>query len=147
MGAYFLLSLVRAALELDRNSCAGLDSMKYLYPAADELSKLDDERLALKIARHSACSLCDPSCNGFHPSDDAQVLLDEDAEEEEDSQPVYLDECGCGHGVKEHGADLDSLSRNEFERRGRASVRLDQLLQVPNVPWLEFINLTSWPQV
>ena len=38
--------------------------------------------------------------------------------------------CGCGHGVTAHGADMSAIGNEEFARRGRVAVRLDELLEV-----------------
>ncbi|KZP34145.1 hypothetical protein FIBSPDRAFT_283 [Athelia psychrophila] len=114
--------------------------MKLLYPAAEKLSDLSESQLALKIARHSSCSSCNVSCVGLRPPRDVQVALDDSntssymnaldsyGSDDEDS-PSYLTSCICGHGVPEHGADASNLGEIEFMRRGRAAIRLDELLK------------------
>ncbi|KAH7907487.1 hypothetical protein BJ138DRAFT_969492, partial [Hygrophoropsis aurantiaca] len=112
---------------------------KVSYPSSTESVPPSDSALALKIARHSPCSIC-PTCPGLHPPPDVQVTADDDAQtksslgdltqygsDDEDSA-VYLDVCKCGHGVSEHGAQA-GLARDEFARRGRVAFRLDELLQ------------------
>ena len=120
-----------------------LDSiMKVLYPASYDIPNLRESQLALKIARHSPCSACDV-CFGLHPPPDIQVLADDDptipnltletqsGSDDEDIPPLaYLETCECGHSVKEHGADETEQGPDEFARRGRVAVRLDELLQV-----------------
>jgi hypothetical protein len=41
-----------------------------------------------------------------------------------------MDTCTCGHDVQEHGADVSEIGTEEFKRRGRVAVRLDELLHV-----------------
>jgi hypothetical protein len=49
-------------------------------------------------------------------------------------QPLkYLDVCYCGHGVRSHGADESVLGKQEYARRGRVAVRLDEILQVSDL--------------
>ena len=115
--------------------------MKVAYPYSHSFDKLDSSLLSIKIARHSPCSLC-RSCSGLHPPPRVDVVLDghddsslgdlgqygSDDDDEEISS--YLTMCGCGHGVKAHNADEETLGSAEFARRGRVAVRLDELLQV-----------------
>jgi histone acetyltransferase len=107
------------------------------YPAALKISDLTNSQLAVKIARHSECEICD-NCNGFHPAPDVDVVLDGGAspdalelfnDEEEPSAP-YLESCSCGHGIPSHGAHEPTLGRDEFVRRSKVAVRLDEFLQV-----------------
>jgi len=44
----------------------------------------------------------------------------------------YLETCDCGHDVTSHGADQSILEPEEFKRRGRVALRLDELLMVRN---------------
>ncbi|KAJ6625467.1 hypothetical protein B0H10DRAFT_2161738 [Mycena sp. CBHHK59/15] len=105
--------------------------MKFAYPASNEPQALTDDLLALKIARHSPCS-------SYHTwevvlddrsAEQSLVELDQYGSDDEDGQPNYLRSCACSHGVYAHGAYQAELGREEFLRRGRAAVRLDQLLQ------------------
>jgi hypothetical protein len=117
-------------------------TMKALYPASHDIPKLNESVLALKIARHSHCSTCN-SCSGLRPSPGVTVELD-DADEldnelgelagygEDDVIRAndYLHSCKCGHSVTNHGADKAIIGQDEFNRRGRTAVRLDEILQV-----------------
>ena len=118
-----------------------LSLMKVSYPASHLQTKLDDSKLALKIARHSPCSVCH-NCGGLHPPSDVEVVLDELLNEssldvlgqygsdDEDTHLPYLATCACGHGVVQHNAEESDLGRAEFLRRSRVAIRLDELLQV-----------------
>ncbi|OCH92323.1 Bromodomain-domain-containing protein [Obba rivulosa] len=115
--------------------------MKALYPASHDIPRLSESQLALKIARHSRCAACD-TCDGLRPPAGVEVSLDKDAEldnvlgglnrygSEDDEPPSnYLEACACGHSAANHGADPSLLGRDEFARRGRVGVRIDELLQ------------------
>ncbi|KAK0504748.1 hypothetical protein EDD18DRAFT_1126173 [Armillaria luteobubalina] len=114
--------------------------MKYAYPVSHVFSKLDTPQLSLKIARHSPCTRC--ACTGLHPDPDDEVVFDDEAQhtfsigdlgqygsDDEDANPPYLEFCGCGHGLKEHDATEAGIGVEEFLRRSRVAVRLDELLQ------------------
>ena len=112
--------------------------MKLLYPASNDIPQLTDAQLTLKIARHSPCSICD-SCPGLHPPPAVEVVSDEGrittsfgdlADFASDDEPAYLEICECGHSAGDHGADQSKIDREEFARRGRVAVRLDEQLQV-----------------
>jgi hypothetical protein len=115
--------------------------MKVAYPASHLCDKLSSSLLALKIARHSPCTLCG-HCPGLHPPPRVAVVLDEHSDStlgtleqygsDDDDEEVssYLDTCACGHGVKAHNADEIALGKSEFARRGRVAIRLDEVLQV-----------------
>ncbi|KAF7376287.1 Histone GCN5 superfamily [Mycena sanguinolenta] len=114
--------------------------MKYTYPASHEQDALSDQLLALKIARHSPCTSCD-SCPGLRPDPAWEIVLDDVSAEpslveldqygsdDEDGQMGYLKACACGHDMYDHGANQPLLGRDEFLRRGRVAIRLDELLQ------------------
>ncbi|KAI0743463.1 hypothetical protein C8Q80DRAFT_1181286 [Daedaleopsis nitida] len=108
--------------------------MKVLYPASHDIPSLPDSHIALKIARHSRCSLCRSACLGLHPPQGWRVYSDmsDGSDSEDDGEPPskYLDRCQCGHPVLTHGADMSSIGMEEFTRRGRVAVRLDELLEV-----------------
>lgn len=115
--------------------------MKLAYPASHRLNTLNHSLLSLKIARHSPCLACN-NCTGLHPRFGLDIVLDEINNEptlggldqygsdDDDDTPLYLDSCACGHSVRDHGADESTIGRDEFARRSRVAVRLDELLQV-----------------
>jgi len=115
--------------------------MKVSYPASNLQTKLNDSQLALKIARHSPCSICG-NCVGLHPPHGVEVVLDELPNEssldvlgqygsdDEDTHLLYLSICACGHDVLQHNAEESDIGRAEFARRSRVAIRLDELLQV-----------------
>jgi histone acetyltransferase len=122
--------------------------MRALYPASHNINELDDNKLSIKIARHAPCGSC-TSCTGLHPPLGYNVVLDSDVNDEVDrmlshygvdsddeGDTQYMDICGCGHGIIHHGADKKVLGEEEFKRRGRAAVRLDELLQVRGTMFL-----------
>ncbi|KAI0630310.1 hypothetical protein C8Q77DRAFT_1137435 [Trametes polyzona] len=107
--------------------------MKVLYPTSHDIPSLPESHLSLKIARHSRCSAC-PTCSGLHPPSGWRVFPDipDGNESDDDDEPPptrYLDRCQCGHGVSAHGADVESIGHDEFARRARVAVRLDELLE------------------
>ena len=108
-------------------------AMKALYPASNEIPSLPDHHLAIKIARHSRCSTCS-TCPGLYPPPGWRVFLDtsdgDDSDDDGEPPQGYLNECRCGHDVSAHGADVSSTGHEEFARRGRVAVRLDELLEV-----------------
>lgn len=110
--------------------------MKVLYPTSHDIPSLPDSHLSLKIARHSCCSACS-SCSGLHPPNGWRVFSDipDGNESDDDDEPPptrYLDRCECNHGVDAHGANVSKIGHEEFIRRGKVAVRLDELLEVCN---------------
>ncbi|KAG8213622.1 hypothetical protein J3R82DRAFT_10307 [Butyriboletus roseoflavus] len=113
--------------------------MRLTYPPVIE-SSFTDAALAFKIARHMPCSACE-TCFGLRPPPDIEVVQgDEDSRKsslgaldqygsDEDDEPAYLCTCVCGHEVGDHGADESVIGREEFSRRGRLAIRLDEMLQ------------------
>ena len=113
-------------------------TMKVLYPASHDIPQLSPELLAIKIARHSSCSLCS-SCSGLRPPPNVEVALDSAPQKGPSpstsrthgaTSGTYLQFCSCGHDTTTHGADPSSIGKEEFARRGRVAVRLDELLEV-----------------
>ena len=125
--------------QCSRSITTSAEAMRLTYPPVTETS-LTDAALAFKIARHTPCSACD-ACFGLRPPPDIQVVLDDQDSRksslgaldqygsDEDDEPAYLCTCICGHEVGEHGADESVIGREEFSRRGRLAVRLDEMLQ------------------
>lgn len=101
----------------------------FLYPTSHDFHSLNEESLALKIARHSHCSRCD-DCFGLVPDENVTVILDTAALDNNTSEPAgYITSCRCGHSVRDH-AVLEHTSPEEYVRRGRVAIRLDELLDV-----------------
>lgn len=112
--------------------------MKLTYPPV--FVPFSNAALAFKIARHTPCSACD-TCHGLRPPPDIQVVLSDDAGRksslglldqygsDEDDEPPYICTCTCGHEVADHGADVAVIGRDEFSRRARLAIRLDETLQ------------------
>ena len=115
--------------------------MRALYPASTTFNTLSDDLIALKIARHTPCSLC-IDCFGLHPPSDIQILRDDHPPEnsltdlaqygsdEEDNGITYLRHCRCGHGLQQHGANEVELGKDEYTRRANLALRMDQHLEV-----------------
>lgn len=113
--------------------------MKALYPTSHHIPSLPDDALALKIARHSPCSICTAEfCSGLRPPPMFELVPDSD--ESYDGSESYLSSCSCGHDAEDHGANLSEIGQDEFARRGRVAVRIDELLQASDVS-------PSWPHV
>ena len=105
--------------------------MKALYPASHNIPSLPESLQAIKIARHSPCSSCSSgSCPGLRPPPDLDVVLDSDIYDDDSRSAPYLSTCVCGHRVRDHGANPASVGDNEFYRRVRVAVRLDELMEV-----------------
>lgn len=100
----------------------------FLYPKSHDLHSLTEESLALKIARHSHCSRCD-DCFGLVPDETVTVILDTALDDNTLEIPSYITGCRCGHSVRDH-AVLEHISSEEYARRGRVAIRLDELLDV-----------------
>ncbi|RDB25273.1 Histone acetyltransferase gcn5 [Hypsizygus marmoreus] len=117
--------------------------MKFAYPSSNQISQLNGSQCALKVARHSPCSIC-TTCTGLHPSEGVVVVVDQhvpnesslsdlgqygsDAEDDDSDLP-YLDKCACGHDVIQHNADESEIGAADFSRRTRVAIRLDETLQ------------------
>ncbi|KLO16966.1 hypothetical protein SCHPADRAFT_192365 [Schizopora paradoxa] len=109
---------------------------QFLYPASHEFEKLTTDAINTKIARHSSCTACDAACSGLRPSPIVTVVADDSEELIGSGDVQYLSECACGHGLQEHEADEGLLGRDEYIRRARVSIRLDELLSVSFVVFL-----------
>ena len=136
-----VLGIIRRLVVIDADQCStgdDVDAMKLTYPPVSET--LSDAALAFKIARHTPCTACD-TCLGLRPPPSIQVVLSNDDSRksslgvldqygsDEDDEPAYLCTCVCGHEVADHGADEGVIGRDEFSRRARLAVRLDETLQ------------------
>lgn len=99
-----------------------------LYPESHDINSLSREALALKIARHSHCSDCE-GCHGLGPDRHVNVVLDSEWNANASGHVGYIATCRCGHDVGDHGA-LEDIPTEEFNRRGRVAIRLDELLEV-----------------
>ncbi len=117
--------------------------MKALYPTSNEIPKLSEAALALKIARHSPCSICSVHiCPGLRPPPIVQLVLD--SVEDYDGSGGYLSSCSCGHDLADHGADQDLIGSEELARRGRVAVRIDELLQVSSRVLIFYIQTLNY---
>jgi histone acetyltransferase len=126
--------------------------MRALYPASNTFDALSDDLIALKIARHTPCSLC-IDCSGLHPPSDVQILRDDLPPEnsltdlvqygsdEEDNGFTYLRYCGCGHDPQLHGANEEELGKEEYIRRANIALRIDQHLEVRLPFWINLETL------
>jgi hypothetical protein len=115
--------------------------MRVLYPASNTLNALSDDLVALKIARHTPCSLC-LDCSGLHPASDVELVregqppensltdLDQYGSDEEENGVTYLSQCACGHRPQQHGADEEELDKEEYMRRANLALRIEQHLEV-----------------
>ena len=115
--------------------------MRILYPASNTPHALSDHLIALKIARHTPCSLC-LQCSGLHPADDLEIVrddhppensltdLDQYGSDEEENGVTYLSQCACGHDPQQHGADSEELDKEEYMRRANLALRIEQHLEV-----------------
>jgi hypothetical protein len=115
--------------------------MRAFYPASNSLDALSNDLVALKIARHAACELCD-DCPGLHPASHAHIIRDgqppensltdlaEYGSDEEDNEIAYLRLCGCGHTPQQHGANAAELGEEEFTRRANLAHHIDHHLEV-----------------
>ncbi|KAF8585988.1 hypothetical protein K439DRAFT_1342190 [Ramaria rubella] len=101
-----------------------------LYPNSHDIVLLSKEALALKIARHSCCSICD-DCTGLAPKGVSNVVLESDWDDNAPGSAAYITTCRCGHGIEEHAA-LQGVAPTEIKRRGRVAIRLDELLEDEN---------------
>ena len=104
-----------------------MDADSYAYPACHDLSLLSDEALAVKIARHSTCSLCD--CTGLKPAPEVKVVLKTGFDPLATDFSLLLNTCFCTHGVEDHGNPVN-LDHDEQIRRAKVAIRLDELLSV-----------------
>ncbi len=61
-------------------------------------------------------------------SEDVGIVLDAVEFSEGLTEEGHLKICRCGHALEDHGCD-DSLNRDEFNRRAKVAVRIDELLE------------------
>jgi hypothetical protein len=121
--------------------------MRAFYPASNNFDALSDHLIALKIARHTPCELCD-DCPGLHPAPHFHILRDTQPPEnsltdlaqygsdEEDNGIAYLRMCGCGHTPQRHGANAAELGEEELTRRANLALRIDNHLEVRFPFWI-----------
>jgi histone acetyltransferase len=124
--------------------------MDFLYPAGYDPLTLSKTAKALKIARNSRCLACS-SCPGLRPPSGVDVTLDSSEpdpslsdlfQSDEDKDVQLLSMCVCGHGVASHDADVERLGADEFARRARVAVRMDELRAVRR-PSIRFVMVTQ----
>jgi histone acetyltransferase len=84
------------------------DSLDELFP---QLVNMSESEKILKLARHMPCDHCQQDCQGWRPD-----LAVED---------FSLDACICGHDAEHH---VDS--KQDFVRRLKVALRIDELLEV-----------------
>lgn len=117
-------------------------AMTAQYPTGIDVKTLHADAIALKIARHSRCSECE-KCTGLRPPLGTALVLDSDQQDkqslgalaqydsdEDEGDSKYLKYCACGHGTEKHGADEARLGKDEYTRRAKVAIRLDELLSV-----------------
>lgn len=117
------------------------------YPSnAAELGELSLVQQKLKLARHSACGVShysstssrhhDPpcDCSGYKPAEGVKVKalpVRKSGSSHQDGQ-IGWPTCRCGHDQESHGLlglDVDS---DEFKRRVKVALRMDELLEDSN---------------
>lgn len=82
------------------------DSLDELFP---QLARMSDSEKILKVARHMPCDQCQ-SCQGWRPGLSVEFSLDT---------------CICGHDADQHVAH-----KQDFVRRLKVALRIDELLEV-----------------
>src|SRR5712672_1052823 len=124
--------------------------MRALFPYTTLFRSLSDDLIALKIARHTPCDLCD-DCPGLHPGSHVHIIrdgqppensltdLDQYGSDEEDNGIAYLRLCGCGHSTKQHGANAAELGE-EYTRRANQALHIDQHFEVRLPFWNPPLN-------
>jgi len=68
---------------------------------------------------------------GLAPGSGVAVALDS---QWDDNSAGYLSSCRCGHTVADH-ATAEDVPREEYRRRGRVAIRLDEILGVSLFFW------------
>ncbi|KAG2234767.1 hypothetical protein INT48_000116 [Thamnidium elegans] len=81
------------------------DSLDELFP---QLARMSDSEKILKVARHMPCDQCQ-SCQGWRPGLSVEFSLDT---------------CVCGHDADQHVAH-----KQDFVRRLKVALRIDELLE------------------
>jgi histone acetyltransferase len=89
-------------------SCTLPESLNELFPQLATMSETDK---ILKLARHMACDQCS-DCQGWRPNFSLEF-------NQEDTS------CLCGHDADQHIDD-----KQDFIRRLKVALRIDELLEV-----------------
>ncbi|KAL1920273.1 uncharacterized protein VTP21DRAFT_1419 [Calcarisporiella thermophila] len=85
-------------------------TLRLSYPPSDKpVEQLTHHEKLMKIGRNIPCNTC--SCKGWRPKPPG---------------PGRADSCACGHKLSSHGGQCSS---EEFERRLRVAIRIDELLE------------------
>lgn len=127
-------------------------SVRYYPSGATNVNDLNEKQKRLKIARHSPCSVsadgasfamtgdidtapaqstCD--CSGYYPPPSTKLkslsVKTATAANLDESQWGW-NSCKCGHDMKHHGLLGDTETEDEFTRRAKVALRMDELLEV-----------------
>jgi hypothetical protein len=105
------------------------------YPGVSDQTQLTEEEISLKIARHSFCSLCE--CDGLRPIPELKVIVKTANTINETEDVQLLDTCLCTHRVIDHGNPVNESAASERNRRAKVAFRLDELLQVSAIHFLQ----------
>lgn len=120
-------------------------SMTRYYPSsATDVGDLSEGQQRLKIARHSACQggpsassssraqSVDCDCHGLRPPSGLRVKslsIKTNSAASLDAGQWGWDTCRCGHSLESHGLVDDNEGEDEFRRRAKVAVRMDELLE------------------
>lgn len=85
------------------------ESFQELFP---QLARLSEKEKVLKLARHMGCDHCS-SCQGWRPGVSVEFSLDT---------------CVCGHDADQHIGQ-----KQDFIRRLKVALRIDELLEVKHI--------------
>jgi hypothetical protein len=53
----------------------------------------------------------------------------------------YLRLCGCGHSPQQHGANAAAVDEEEYTRRAKLALRIDEHLEVRLPFWIAVCNI------